>query len=336
MFNTAFDPAHMEYSPAYENSLHFSAVFRTYAEELADALIRRHDLRNKHVIDIGCGKGDFLLLLCERGDNRGTGFDPSYVPELHGHVESDRMRVVREFYSAAHREYRADLVTCRHVLEHIHRPRAFLQTVRDAIGDRMRTAVYFEVPNVLYTLRDRGIWDLIYEHCSYFSASSLLSAFRAAGFRPVEAAEAFGGQYLGLHAFPGKDEPGKPPAADNDTERMHPYVEKFGEEYTRKVAFWRDYLDQAGASGARVVVWGGGSKGVTFLNTLGAREVEFMVDINPRKHGLFVPGTGQEVIPPGRLAAQKPDAVIVMNPLYAGEIKALLKEMGLGPEVLVA
>ena len=40
-------------------------------------LIRRYDLRGKEVIEIGCGKGEFLSLLCEVGDNRGVGFDPA-------------------------------------------------------------------------------------------------------------------------------------------------------------------------------------------------------------------------------------------------------------------
>ena len=71
----------MEYTQSYENSLHFSPGFQKFAADLADRLITRYNLRGKDVIDIGCGKGDFLKLICARGGNRGVGFDPSYVPD---------------------------------------------------------------------------------------------------------------------------------------------------------------------------------------------------------------------------------------------------------------
>ena len=41
----------------------------------------KEGLRGKDIIEIGCGKGEFLLLLCEMGNNRGTGFDPGFVSE---------------------------------------------------------------------------------------------------------------------------------------------------------------------------------------------------------------------------------------------------------------
>ena len=85
IFNATFDPLLMEYSQAYENSLHFSPRFQRYARSLAVRLIERHGLRGKDIIEIGSGQGDFLKLLCEIGGNRGLGFDPSYV---HNPMES--------------------------------------------------------------------------------------------------------------------------------------------------------------------------------------------------------------------------------------------------------
>ena len=64
-------------------------------------------------------------------------------------------------------------------------------------GERMNTIVFFEMPNVMYTLKDLGIWDLIYEHCSYFSVPSLREVFRACGFTVKELHELYEGQFLG-------------------------------------------------------------------------------------------------------------------------------------------
>jgi hypothetical protein len=43
---------------------------------------------------------------------------------------------------------------------------------------------YLEVPNGLFTLRDLGIWDLIYEHCQYFTAASFVAVVEAFGTAP--------------------------------------------------------------------------------------------------------------------------------------------------------
>jgi hypothetical protein len=72
------------------------------------------------------------------------------------------------------------------------------------------------------------------------------------------------------------------------------------------------------------------------LTTLGLAEdaVEFAVDINPHRRGQFMATTGQEIIGPERLTEDKPDVVIVMNPIYKQEIQADLQKLGLTPEVL--
>jgi hypothetical protein len=61
-----------------------------------------------------------------------------------------------------------------------------------------------------------------------------------------------------------------------------------------------------------------------------------VVDLNPRKHGRFVPGTGHEVVSPDRLRDIRPDVVIVMNEVYKDEIRKDLRARGLTPELLVA
>ena len=53
IWNGAFEPERMVYAPGYENALHFSPKFQTFAEELAAGLVERHDLKGKHVFEIG-------------------------------------------------------------------------------------------------------------------------------------------------------------------------------------------------------------------------------------------------------------------------------------------
>jgi SAM-dependent methyltransferase len=331
LYNRSFDPARVDYSAEYENSLHYSGRFRDYAQSLAEELIDRHDLHHKTVIEIACGKGDFLELLCALGNNRGIGFDPSHVPGRQHEAVGAGLTFIRDYYSSAYRDYRADLVCCRHALEHMGRPSDFLRTLRDAIGNHA-SAVFFEVPNALFTLRDLGIWDLIYEHCGYFSEYSLREVFRRSGFSVTQIRAEFGGQFLSVHALPevnGTASPQEPPA------ELGTWVRSFTHHYESKVKSWQDTLRDLQGKGLRTVLWGAGSKGVSFTNILQiTEEIGCLIDLNPHKQGRYVPGTGHQVHSPDFLTEYRPDTVIVMNSLYSDEIRQQLAGMGLQPRII--
>ena len=343
VFNAAFDPKLMEYTQAYENSLHFSPRFQSYAESLAKGIIERHDLRGKDIIDIGCGQGDFLKLLCKMGDNRGVGFDRSYAPEQDDQATSEQVSFVQDFYSADYADYPVDFICCRHVLEHIETPREFLGDISRIIEKRNNVGLFFEVPNVLYTLRDMGIWDIIYEHSSYFNANSMAYLFDACGFDIAHLAETYQGQFLCIEAIAnGEARPQKRGDASASKKLNLPSLNNlssltaaFADNYRAKVKTWRHNLKQMVAAGQRIVVWGGGSKGVTFLNILQTQDkIGYVVDINPRKEGMFVAGTGQQIVRPEFLQSYQPEVVIVMNPVYTEEIKQMVAGLGFTPEFI--
>jgi SAM-dependent methyltransferase len=334
-YNLDFNPALMEYTQEYENSLHFSAVFQEYAEALAAGLVARHDLRGKDIVEIGAGKGDFLIMLSKLGDNRGWGYDPSYVPE-DGYT-AEGVTFIQDFYTEKYLDQQADLIVCRHVLEHIEDPDAFIAQVRRAVGDRPDTVVFFEVPNALWTLRRLGVWDVIYEHCSYFSPMSLAYLFERHGFRVLALNEVFGGQFLTIEAVPIDGEPAHDVRWQAGRDQLTVDAAAFTANYEAKTAEWRERIRALEAAGKRGVVWGAGSKGVTFLNVVRPGDlVTAIVDINPRKQGKFVGGTGQPIVAPSALAADPPDFVIIMNANYREEIGGALAEVGVAAEILVA
>lgn len=332
IYNYAFDAHLMTYSQAYENSLHFSSRFQEYAREIMNDLIVRHDVHNKHIIELGCGKGEFLKMICEMGNNHGVGFDTSFQPELI--EQNERFTVIQDFYSASYAHLPADLVVCRHVLEHIETPRTFVEQLHRTLADKSNAVLYVEVPNALWTLRDFGIWDLLYEHCSYFTPDSLSYLFSSCGFEVLRLEEKFGGQFLGIEVRPHATASRHAVQSRNVTaELFTPLLQSFGEHYRRKIEEWKSRFREFESK--RVVVWGSGSKGVTFVNAL-RPNIEYVVDINPRKRGKFVAGTGQEIVPPQFLRDYQPDAIIVMNPLYQDEIRGISSQMGIAAQVILA
>lgn len=339
IYNIAFKPQLIEYSAAYENSLYFSPRFQAYAEDLACRLVRKYQLYDKDIIEIGCGQGDFLALLQRLGNNRVLGFDPSYSPDKTVTEEEDSaVRILPEVYTEKHARQPADFICCRHVLEHIGRPLDFLRSIRNTIGPRYETVVFFEVPNALYTLKDMGVWDIIYEHCSYFTSESLANIFMRAGFAPIRLTEQYDGQFLTIEARPAAVKPDSGADAELALPNIQDLINSFHKAYKDKVDSQQHSLSQFEQQEKRVVLWGAGSKGVTFLNTLDISDqhIEYIVDLNPRKHGQFVPGTGQQVIAPEFLKEYRPQTIIIVNPIYRAEIQQIVQELGLTSELMLA
>ncbi|RVE90172.1 methyltransferase domain-containing protein [Sinorhizobium meliloti] len=329
-FNAAFEEQRIGYTQSYENSLHFSPRFVAFVEALAGRLSNSYALAGKTVIDVGCGKGDFLKRLCALSGATGIGFDKSFEEDRGALVP--QVRFVRDWFDDRYADLRPDLVSCRHVIEHIADPIAFLRALRAHPGIGPETIFYFEVPNALYTLRELGIWDLIYEHVSYFTAHSLRIAVEAAGFDVLSAGSSFGDQYLFIEARAGRVHP---LAEAAESEECALLVRKFEGLHRDKVTHWQNFLSKHNLE--RVVVWGAGSKGVTFVNAVPlAAGIGALVDVNTYKQGRFAPGTGTPVLSPESLRGCLVEAIIIVNPIYRHEIARIANAIGLAPEIVVA
>lgn len=328
-WNSEFDPAKMEYSGAYENSLHGSPTFQAYAKRLAKRLVERYDVRNRQVLEIGCGRGEFLDLICQAGGNRGLGFEPSTPVDS---VDAGQaFKVVQEFYPPRHGAApTADLVCCRHVLEHVAKPADLVLAARQALADRPFGLAMFEVPNLRFTLRDRGVWDLIYEHCGYFSRESLTWLFETHGFQVQQVDEVFGGQFLAIEALP-SDHLGATLAAKSLDGLLQAAL-ALADNYRVMADYWQTVLNRRGG---KTVIWGAGSKTVTFLNALKlSDQISLVVDINRRKWNRFVAGSGHRICSPEALAGMPVERVLVMNPMYREEVAQAMQALKCDAEVV--
>jgi 2-polyprenyl-3-methyl-5-hydroxy-6-metoxy-1,4-benzoquinol methylase len=334
MTNTAFDPAVFGYSPQYENSLHFSPAFQRYATGVARRLVDEHGLRDVDVVEIGPGSGDFLSLLCRLGGNRGRGYDPSHDPARATDLDPRVTIEAREFPTDG--SFRGRLVCARHVLEHVPDPTELVGAV--ARGLEPGGVAYLEVPDGWYLVDRVALWDVIYEHVHHVTAPALRRLAADAGLRLLRAGTAFGDQFLWADAVRADDPraAGLPAADPGDGARVEAIVaaaRRFGEQARLLLEAAAELVAEAAARGP-VVLWGAGSKGVTFLTTVeGTDRIRAAVDINPHKRGRHVPVSGHPVVAPADLVADPPATAIVLNPVYVDEIGAQLAELGLPTQV---
>ena len=333
--NVAFDPSKVNYSSVYEDQQCFSSTFNSFAQSLAERLTKKHNLRDKKILEIGCGKGDFLNLLCELGHNYGVGIDPAWIDGRVKSEASERLTFVRDFYSKRYAKYTGDFICCRHTLEHVHQTAEFISTVRAAIGDKLNTVVFFEVPDVTRVLRELAFWDIYYEHCSYFTLGSLARLARSCGFAVKDLSVDFDGQYLLIEIKPARSKSNKVYASEVSVQKTAKDVGYFSAHCSEKLAHWKNKLREAHEEKKRIVAWGSGSKCVAFLTTLNVTdEIDYVIDINPHRHGKFIPGAGKQIMPPEFLKKYKPDVTIVMNSAYCGEIQQMLNGMKIDTDVI--
>jgi SAM-dependent methyltransferase len=332
IFNSEFDTSIDYYTQGYEDQQGFSPTFVKFLTDVSERFIDRYGIRNKRILEIGCGKGDFLNLICSLGNNKGVGVDPAWVPGRGD--ENPNVRFIKEFYAQEHGKIGADCITCRHTLEHVHDTCGFMETIRASIKGT-DPVLFFEIPSVVRILEIQAFWDIFYEHCTYVSPGSLARLFRLNGFEVLDMYLEYDNQYLFIEARP----------VDTPSSKIHPLEESIEElkEKTRvfvgeiniQLAEWRERLTRFKEEGKKVVVWGGGSKSVGFLTQFADLDaIAHVCDINPHMQGNYIPGIGKQYVGPAFLEEFKPDVVVVMNSVYMDEIRKDLAGRGLHPEML--
>jgi SAM-dependent methyltransferase len=327
VFNALFDERLANVGAQYESSQGTSAHFSQYSRSLAQEWVGRHGLAGKTVLEVGCGGGEFLQQMLDCGVRRGIGVDP--LARAGGGASSTEYDIVliETVFGADQLALEANALVCRHTLEHIRDTGKFLRQIREWAARCPGRVVLFEVPAAGRVLAERAFWDVYYEHCSYFTAETLSYAFMSAGFEVENVRYVYGEQYLVLEAT--AREGGSVPTPRGVSE-AHFSCAAFEKYAQLAVVRARDALADLRNQAGPVVLWQGASKTVGFLTALDRADlVQCAIDLNPRRHGKFLPGSGLPVHSPEKLTELEPRNVVLMNSIYHDEVEAQLRAMDL-------
>jgi hypothetical protein len=324
VWNAAFDADLLVYDSSYENDQTWSGAVRAHvaarARRVAAALA---DVPAPRLVEVGCGQGTFYRIMAETlGALPGpaSGFDPAWRgKDGEGPAGSHLFRSYFETATAGRAGGPPDALICRHTIEHVADPLAFLSGLRAACGRERPLRLFLETPCTNWILENGQIQDLFYEHCSLFTAANLAQAIERTGFGAARVEPVFDCQYLWAEAGFGEAHPLAAGIPDFD---------QWQSKKSRYIAHWRRVVADAAAVGA-VYLWGASSKGVTFALLIDPHgdALSGVIDINPRKQGCFLPLTGVPVLPPQHLPRSRA-TVIVMNPAYQAEIEVALRASG--------
>ncbi|MBI5801719.1 MAG: methyltransferase domain-containing protein [Verrucomicrobia bacterium] len=325
IFNAVFDSAVIPYDECYENRQGCSAAFQAHLQAQVRRLVRRLPARDGRVLEVGCGKGDFLRLLCREAGARGVGYDTSYEgPPV---AEDGRVRFEQHYVSAREVESPFDMVVCRHVVEHIGEIGSFLRELRAIAAAAGDPVVVIETPAFEWIAAHDCFWDVFYEHCNYFPRPSLARLCRLAGFKVERQTAVFGGQYQWLELR--VRQRCWPACKAATVVRLSPFAKRA----ERMVQALEKRLRQHGAARGWAI-WGAGAKGVALVNRLHRLPPALVVDSNAAKQGGFIPGSRVPIVAPDDPCLRDLSLVLIANPRYAPEITCALRQAGIAPTIL--
>lgn len=313
IFNAKFIDSKVLYEDNYNNTQDASSIFKKYKFEIINKLVKKYDLREKVFLEIGCGKGAFLKELISFSGGIGYGYDTSYEGEKS--YFKGNLIFENKYYDDTCVDLKPDMVILRHVIEHVSEPNKLIKIVNSALQNSKTGYLYIETPCVEWILKNGITYDFFYEHCSYFSKSSLKKLLDINGYDIVEMEHTFSDQYIYVVAKI-KDR--------KNISLLDSYIEKI----KIKETLWNELINKYSG---KIAIWGAGAKGVTFLNNYdkGANHVNYVIDINTDKKNKCIPITGHDIVSPSDITKDDIEIIIIMNWNYVEEIKSILKSISL-------
>lgn len=301
------DPVLAEsYYDDYVMTVSHSPQMDRYQGDQAADFVRRFNLANQRIVEIGCGDGNYLQHLQSAGAVV-VGNEPSTPFRK---LAQARGFTVHQGYVGASSPvpggpYHA--FASRQVLEHVPNPRDFLLGARQSLLPGGVGLV--EVPSLEQALRSHRFYDFFSDHLNYFSLPTLRLALELAGFEVLETSHGMNGEFnvAIVRTSPTLD--------FND---FDPIVHNL-------IASLRSWVATHQTAGQRVAVWGAGGKGLSAMALANLQNIPFVIDSDPHKHGLHTPVGHFPIVTPDHLLQNPVDAIVLTALAYKQEILSDLR-----------
>jgi hypothetical protein len=332
-------PAYIAPEDVFSDYAYFSSYsdsWVAHARRFVDAAIRRLGLgKESFVVEVASNDG-YLLQHTVACGIRSLGIEPAAniaeVARAKG-IDTEVMFLgERAGQDLAARHGQADLVVANNVFAHVPDIVDFSKGLRALVTDSGRVSI--EIPHLLRLIEGNEYDTIYHEHYSYLTLLTAQRVLATADLKVIDIEElATHGGSMRIWSAPVNARVEVSPsvarvladeaAAGLDTVEGH-------DGFARQVAVARndflEFLIACQRTGMRVAGYGAPGKGNTLLNHCGIRSdlMEFTVDRNPHKHGMFLPGTHIPINPVERLAAERPNYVVIMPWNLRDEITAQL------------
>ena len=283
-----------------------SAVIKDFKTRQFADFIQKYSLHGKKIVEIGCGRGEFLALLQTlEVDAYGLEYSESSVAQcVKNGLKVSAGYPDRETGVLTGAPFDAFLLLM--FLEHMPDPNSALKTIHDNLTDGAVGLV--EVPNFDMLLRNKLFSEFISDHLFYFSRETLQTTLNVNGFEVLECGELRDDYVIS--------------AVVKKRGRLD--ISSFYDYQTQIAAGINAYIDRFGEK--KVAIWGAGHQALAIAAlTKIAGRIRYVIDSAPFKQGKYTPGTHLPVVAPDTLRTDPVEAVIVMAASYSDEVAGILR-----------
>jgi len=215
----------------------------------------------------------------------------------------------------------ADLIIGNNVLAQVPNLNSFVEGIRLLLAPG--GVVTIEFPHLLRLMTENQFDTIYHEHFSYFSFSTAERIFAAHGLTlfDVDELPTHGGS-LRIYGRRADDDSKPVSEAAKALRRREDEAglngldayRLFREQVEATKRDLLEFLIDRRREGASIVGYGAPGKGNTLLNYCGIRTdfLDYTVDRNPYKHGMYLPGTHIPIYSPDRISETKPDYILIL------------------------
>lgn len=267
--------------------------------------IERYELQGKPVLEVGCGRGEFLSILQQLPVTAwGTEFSENSIQ----FCQDTGLRVFHGYPSEDLKDIPGapfDAFFLLMFLEHMPDPNGALLALRNLLTSGAVGLI--EVPNFDMMVKNRLFSEFIADHLFYFSKETLTSTLQLNGFEVIESEEIRDDYVISITV--------------RRRDRLD--LSDFIHSQDQIALQLRNFIARFPLG--RVAIWGAGHQALAILSLSGiSRSIRYVVDSAPFKQGKFTPATGLPVVPPDTLKLDPVDAVIVIAGGYTDEVAGII------------
>ncbi|MGR6466844.1 methyltransferase domain-containing protein [Rhizobium sp. PAMB 3182] len=313
------------FSENYAYFSSFSTSWLAHAKSYVEAMASRFDLGpQSRVVEVAANDGYLLQYVKEKGIAC-LGVEPTSSTAAAARKKG--IEIVEEFFGVPLAEklaadgWQADLTAANNVLAHV-------PDINDFVSGFARIlkpagVSTFEFPHLLNMVAESQFDTAYHEHYSYLSLTAVVGLFEKNGLTvfDVETTPWHGGS---LRVFACRSDGIARPVSPNVAAMLAAeekagmrdigYYAGFQEQAQRVRNDFLSFLIDCQRQGVTVAAYGAAAKGNTLMNFAGIKPdlLPFVVDRNPAKQDMFMPGSRIPIVSEDVLKARKPERVVIL------------------------
>jgi len=303
----------------------YSKSWLQHVENYVNMISKKNDLgQDNLVVELASNDG-YLLQFFKKNGIPVMGIEPAAnVAKV---AEKKGIRTIIEFFGEklaeklSSEEIKADLIIGNNVLAHVPNINDFVKGLYILL--KPNGVINMEFPHLLQLIKHNQFDTIYHEHFSYFSLYTVKKIFEFHNLEifDIEEIPTHGGS-LRIYV---KHKTNENFEIKNSVSELLEKEKNFGLlnlsfylEFSKTVESVKkelvDFFQNAKQNGKKIVCYGAAAKGNTLLNycKIGREYIEYVVDKNPHKQGLYLPGSHLPIKEPKEIEKTKPDFVVIL------------------------